>query len=78
MVMRTENGRFLKITEIYAFVSVDDEGNEGIMGFQTSQGMMPMIGADLERVASLIEVADKIKENTGMDYEVRTFKQKVE
>jgi hypothetical protein len=71
---KTESGRFLRITEIYAFVSKDKEGNEGIMGATFNIGqMMPLIGADIERVESLIPIADKIKEITGMDYEIRYF-----
>ncbi len=72
--MRLQNGRFLKITEIYAFISVDDQGNEGIMGAMQLNGvMMPLIGADTERVESLIPIANKIKQMTGMDYEIRYF-----
>ena len=72
--MRLQNGRFLKITEIFAFVSKDKEGNEGIMGAMQLDGtMMPLIGADVERVESLIPVADMIKKMTGMDYEIRYF-----
>ena len=59
------------ITELYAFVAMDNEdGNEGVMGFMTDQGMMPMIGADLKRVESLTSIADQ----TGVDYEIRYFK----
>ena len=64
------------VTELYAFVTVDpDDGNEGIMGFQLPNGdMIPMIGTDLERVESLREVAEKIEEEMGIQYEVRYFK----
>lgn len=75
--MRLKNNRFLKITEIFAFVSKDKNGNEGIMGAMMNNGTwMPLIGADQERVDSLIPVADKIKQITGMDYEIRYFIQK--
>jgi len=77
--MKLENGRFLRITELYAFVSKDKLGNEGIMGFSLLNGnMMPMIGADIERVDSLIPIANKIKKETGMDYEIRYFEVKNE
>lgn len=75
--MRLENGRFLRITEIFVFVSKDKEGHEGIMGAMLSNGtMMPLIGADSERLQSLIPVANKIKEMTGMNYEIRYFEVK--
>lgn len=73
--MKLENGRFLKITEIYAFISKDKNGHEGIMGFQMSDGnMTPMIGADIERVEQLRPYADVVKEKSGMNYEIRYFR----
>lgn len=73
-----DNGRFLRITEIYSFISKDENGNEGIMGAMNMDGvMMPLIGADVDRVESLIPVADKIKQITGMDYEIRYFVQRI-
>ena len=76
--MKLENGRFLKITEIFSFISKDKDGNEGIMGAMNMDGtMMPLIGADVERVESLIPVANKIREITGMNYEIRYFVQRV-
>ena len=76
--MKLENGRFLRITEIYAFVSKDKEGNEGIMGFKMPDGnWMPMIGADVDRVDQLIPYADMTKKITGVDYEIRYFIQRV-
>lgn len=72
--MKLKNNRFLKITEIYAFISKDKNGNEGIMGVKQIDGSwMPLIGADIERVESLVPVADKIKQLTGVDYEIRYF-----
>ena len=65
----------LKINRLFAFVVVDPEdGNEGVIGFQNSNGdMMPMIGADVARVKSLIPIADSIAEQTGLSYEIRYF-----
>lgn len=74
--MKLETGRFLKITELYAFVSVDENGHEGIIAGGTKSGLiMPFIGADIERVNSLIPIADEIIKETGMKYEIRYFKQ---
>lgn len=74
--MRLENGRFLRITELYAFISKDENGHEGIMGFLTDYGtMMPMIGADTDRIDSLRPLADRISKTTGIKYEIRYFGQ---
>jgi len=67
----------LKITELFAFITKDDEGNEGIMGVLMSDDKwLPLIGADIDRVKSLIPLADNIKKTTGRDYEIRYFTQK--
>lgn len=78
MTNRLANGQFLRITEIYAFIAKDEQGHEGVMGFSDRNGnMMPMIGADVDRVDSLIPMANKISEMTGQKYEIRYFTQKV-
>lgn len=66
-----------EITEMYAFVTKDKqpEGkDEGIIGFRTPDGTwMPMVGADMNRVKSLIPVADKIAREHGISYRIITF-----
>jgi hypothetical protein len=53
------------ILEIWAFVSRDAEGNEGICGFQSREGtFMPMVCADQERVQSLKPIALHISTQT--------------
>lgn len=65
------------INSIFAFVAIDSDGHEGIMAFQDSYTnmFMPMIGADMKRVDSLREMAERIKEDSGIDYEIRYFVQ---
>lgn len=67
------NGQFLRITELYAFIAKDKEGNEGIMGFSNGGQMMPLIGADIDRVESLKPIADRIAALNGIEYELRYF-----
>lgn len=72
------NGQFLRITELYAFVAKDENGHEGIMAFQTPEGVyMPLIGADIERVHYLKPLADKVAAQSGKQYEIRYFTQKL-
>lgn len=53
-----------RITEMYAFI-VEDTGpeDEGVVGFRTSTGWIPLVGADMKRVESLRPLARQI----GMD-----------
>jgi hypothetical protein len=44
------------------------------LAFQTANGMMPLIGADMERVNSLIPLADQIAKLSGIKYTIRKFR----
>ncbi len=55
-----------KITEIYAWVTIDkDENDEGIIGIKTREGWIPAIGADKERIESLRPAAEATAKATG-------------
>lgn len=74
MNKKLESGRYLKIEKLYAFISKDKNGSEGIMATLQPDGMwLPLIGADNDRVNSLIPIADNIAKHTGLNYEIRTF-----
>lgn len=63
----------LKIEEIFAFVAENEDG-EGVMAMTLSNGMMmPLVGADMSRVKSLLPIAFKISETTGKDFRVLKF-----
>lgn len=55
----------LHVDCIYAFLSTDEQGNEGVCAVQTSQGMMPLIAADPERVKSLMKWARYLAAEQG-------------
>ena len=68
----------LKITELFAFIAKDKEGNEGIMGalLRNANGdpeWLPFIVADIARVEAIKPIANDIKKKTGQDYEIRYF-----
>ena len=65
-----------KITQMYAFVILDDglgHGNEGIPAIQLGAMACPMVGADMERVDDLRDTAKKLAAETGMKIELRKF-----
>ena len=65
----------LKITEMYAFIATEKDGQEGIMAFyDASTGMMlPMVGADVARVKSLLMMAETISRASGATYRICKF-----
>lgn len=68
----------LKIEEMFAFVAQDDNHDEGVMGFQVGNTMMPMVGADMARVNQLRPYADKISQITGKEYRIYKFSQRTD
>lgn len=63
----------LRIDELYAFVTKDEDGNEGIAGFLSPDGWMPLIGADMNRVHSLMSMAKEIAKNTNIEMTLCVF-----
>lgn len=60
----------LKIDELLAWISVDQDGNEGIIGAKLiGDTFMPFVGADMPRIESLRGKAREISLHTG--YPVR-------
>jgi hypothetical protein len=57
---KNPNGRFLRIDELWAWISHDEEG-EGILGF----GAIPLIGADQDRIESYRVHAQHIAKMSG-------------
>jgi len=55
-----------KITEMFAFICEDKGPNdEGVVGMSFGDWMMPLVGADIDRVKSLRPHARAIARKTG-------------
>lgn len=62
------------IEEMFAFVVVDDDGTEGIIGQRNADGgWMPLVGADMARVESLIPYAQTCADAIGKPVQVLRF-----
>jgi len=66
----------LVISEMYAFVADNTDGTgEGVIGCMVPESnlMLPLVGADMERVNSLYPVAVRICEFTKTTFKVLKF-----
>jgi len=70
--------KLLVIKEIFAFVADSDGVGEGIMGVKIGDTWMALVGADMDRIESLIPIADTIKAKTGKDYKILKFSSREE
>ena len=62
----------LKIEKMYAFVAENDEG-EGVMAFKSGNIWMPMVGADFERIESLLPIAQEMSKVSGKEFRIIQF-----
>lgn len=62
----------LIITELFAFIATEEQG-EGLAAVQLRSMMMPLIGADPDRVASLRQMAQKVVDETGLPLTLARF-----
>lgn len=67
VVVVGDPNHLLRIDEVWAFISKDEEGHEGLCAIQTLDGWMPLIAADKERLESLRSEAKKLAEHTPND-----------
>jgi hypothetical protein len=68
-----------KIEKLTAFVSVGEDGEEGIIGGMLTPGQwMPFIGADEQRIAQLYELTVEMCQNTGTKFKVLQFDNRVD
>lgn len=50
-----------KIEVVYAFIATDTDGSEGIPAFVAENNLvMPMVGADMDRVETLRPIAEEM------------------
>ncbi len=61
------------VDELFAFIAVDDDGDEGVMAAIMGDTMMPLIFADLTRLPAFAPIADNIAKAAGMDYTLKHF-----
>jgi hypothetical protein len=64
-----------KIETITAYIAVDENGDEGVIGMYTPAGWMPFIGADEDRMNSLFPRAVEICAAGGRQFKVLRFSQ---
>ena len=62
------------ISEMFAFITVDPKDNsEGIIGMEIAGKWMPFVGADMDRIKSLMPLAKNIASKEGIKFKVLKF-----
>jgi hypothetical protein len=67
------------ISIVYAFIATDHDGTEGIPAFVAPNGMMmPMIGADMDRVETLRPIAEDMALHKGVSITLAKFEKRTD
>ena len=63
-----------RITEMFAFIACDtSEDDEGITSWRSPEGILPMVGGDVDRVGSWMARAQHIADVTGKPVRIYKF-----
>ena len=62
-----------RIDELYAFIAMHADGQEGICAFRHGEVMLPMVAADWQRVESLLPMAERIAQESGLTITLARF-----
>lgn len=63
-----------KITELWAFISLAPDGDEGVCCFSAGPMVYPMVAADQERVDQLRPIAQRLANESGTKIQLRRFR----
>ena len=59
---------------MFAFCAEEKEGEEGVIGFKATTGdWIPLVGADMDRVKSLLHIAEEIGAEQNMTVVLKQF-----
>jgi hypothetical protein len=66
------------IDDVWLFLSIDEDGDEGVCAFHAGDVWMPMIATDLKRVESFKPLAQRMVAEGGMPIRLVKFTQRVD
>lgn len=67
-----------KITELWAYISIADDGDEGICAIRLGDTWMPLIMTDIARIISLRPHAEKIASDSKKKIKLVRFSQRTD
>jgi hypothetical protein len=73
-------GKGQKIERLYAWVATEPDGGEGVCGMTIPElgGLVPLVGADRERIESLRIYAEQIRKASGCPTRLVEFSTRID
>ena len=72
-VRKADGNRMPYVASVWAFLSIDQDGDEAICGMPFDGGWIAMIAADMKRVESLMPIATAMAKQSGMKIKLVKF-----
>jgi hypothetical protein len=64
----------LRVDQMFAFLAKDITGDEGVIAWPAPDGgIMPLLGADMNRIESVRKLAQQIADARGVDVTLAVF-----
>lgn len=60
--------------ELFAFVAVDEDDNEGIVMATTDDGVLPLVSSSLESVKSMVPIASHVAQQNKINIQLYHYK----
>jgi hypothetical protein len=69
-----------KIEKLYAWIATEPDGGEGVCGASIPElgGMVPLVGADRERIESYRRIAEQARKATGFPIRLVEFSTRID
>lgn len=67
-----------KIQQLYCFAVTDDDGNEGVPAVSKDGMMLPLMGADMERMDSMRPFMREFEKQSGKKVRLYKFTERME
>ena len=61
------------VDELFAFTSVDEDGDEGILMAKMGNTTISLVFADLTRLPTFAPIAEQIAKDNGIEYKLKHF-----
>ena len=61
------------VDELYAFLLIDEDGDESVPAVGTEVGMLPLVGADWARIDAMRPIAQRIADENGKEITLARF-----
>lgn len=61
------------VDELFAFIAVSEDGDEGVIGAQIGDMVVPLVAADLVRAQQYVPLAEAATKAAGITYRLKHF-----